>query len=210
MRGQGTGDVARYSIFIVCARSLSTVSCLPSTVSSRPRWVKYELPSTHVTFLRWTIYMGGGLVLTALYVMWMIFDTDRATATFVLWGVPFAGLLALIFADRWIHSALFGNRVAIHLDRYVFCGTCPFTGKEARIRKNYTFSMHAFGPIDATMYYKFPLLISEEAASRFPKDDIDKVPGFKIVRISARKAVIYIKDKQYYDAFVSANERALI
>lgn len=163
-----------------------------------------------MTFLRYAIYMGGGLFLTIAYVIWAVFDTAHATATWTLWMAPIFGLAILFAADRWIHAALFGRRIELRLAQYSLCPLCPFTGKEAQKRKDFIFSMHGFGPVSATMTYKLPILISDEADAKIQREEIDQIPGFRVTRFTAKKAVIYIQDKHYYEAFIAANERALI
>ena len=163
-----------------------------------------------MTYLRFAIYGGGGLILTVAYVLLALRDPESAANPWALTTAFVVGAMILYAVDRWIHGALYGERLVVMLDKYVPCPICPFTGGKASIRKIFVYHFECFGPVHAIIEHQLPILVSEEADARFPAEILSKVPGFHVVRDSSKKAVIYIKQKQYYDAFVAANERALV
>jgi hypothetical protein len=64
--------------------------------------------------------------------------------------------------------------------------------------------------VGAIIFYKFVVLVAPDFAKLHPEEELRRIHGVKIVRITHTEVVLYIKDRDYYSAFVAQNERALV
>lgn len=167
-----------------------------------------------MSLLRIFIYIIGGFILTVLWIFssftFLPSSAQREISVIEMILVPGVGWLTLVAVDRWIHHLRFGTRNVVRLNAYRPCPVCPVSGKKGEVARNLTFSAHAIGPVTVTMKYSLPILISREAESLYPDQDISKLPGMMIARFTKSRATIYIKERDYQFQFASANQGALI
>ena len=163
-----------------------------------------------MTSLRYLIYAGGSLLFSIFVAIFAIKFPALVEIPFVIVFLLTIGLIALIAFDGWLHCKLFGRRVRILLKKYTPCATCPVTGYEGTEPRLLIANVHGYGPVSMSMSVCLPILISKEAAIQFPRENVTKMPGIFVARVTHTFVVLYLKNENYYRAFIIANEKALI
>ncbi len=162
-----------------------------------------------MTLLRYSLYATGGFLLTIVWVIGYATFGDIALSPTALVAAPLIGVYLLYWVDRMLHAALFGYRVAFKLNEYIPCPMCPFTKEGGTVLRYLLIEMHG-GPYGGTMVRRLPLLVTAEVARNSKDSEMHSVPGFRVARLTHERAVVYLRDRDFYMAFLAANERALV
>jgi hypothetical protein len=160
-----------------------------------------------MTLLRYSIYAGGGILLALLWMLWAM-TSEFATSLVVIVVLSVLGVLVLYGVDRATHAALFGQRVKFRIKEYVPCDICPFTKEAGTVLRHFIVFLEAGG--FAGVVYRLPILVSASYAAQHAKLELFSVPGLKVARFTNTDVVLYLRDRDYYQAFLARNERAIV